>query len=242
MASSLSNFWAGFWERRPAAAPDVRQNPQPDRAGTDTPVMLVDRTTPGWARFLAVAFSLMIFLCCAVVAIASVFFESLVAMDGNRLAAPLIAAVCAIPVLGILVLDFSRTRSLAGSVMCGAACRRVSLALRVSRWRCSWRSYIRFWCCLGDGLGNHRDCAFVDCGSGPGGTGLGLSPGGSDGVLFGARWIGLRLAQIQPSEHALADGIARTGVWLSVLASLGVSTWLTAGTVVSPEAIAVWPC
>jgi hypothetical protein len=59
------------------------KNPQPDRAGTDTPVMLVDRTTPGWARFLAVAFSLMIFLCCAVVAIASVFFESLVG-DGRQ--------------------------------------------------------------------------------------------------------------------------------------------------------------
>lgn len=78
------------------------------------PLPFRDRTIPMWTRGVSFLFSLGGGICLLAMAVFVVFFYELVAQDGQRILAPLLAFGALVPILGILIFDVGHARALAG--------------------------------------------------------------------------------------------------------------------------------
>ncbi len=84
------------------------------RAGDPAPSQCRDRSTPMWAKGLSLLFSLGGGVCVIAVAVFVVFFYDLVAISGQTILAPLLAAGAMVPILGILIFEVGHARALSG--------------------------------------------------------------------------------------------------------------------------------
>lgn len=81
----------------------------------DPPVLAAqDRATPFWATALSVIFAAGTGVCYVAIAVFSVFFLDLVAIQNQRILAYLLAFGALVPVVGILIFDVGHARALAG--------------------------------------------------------------------------------------------------------------------------------
>ncbi|WP_412550745.1 ATP-binding cassette domain-containing protein [Shimia sp. MIT910701] len=78
------------------------------------PLPFRDRTIPMWTHAVSFLFSLGGGICLLAVAVFVVFFYELVAQDGQRILAPLLAFGALVPILGIIIFDVGHARALAG--------------------------------------------------------------------------------------------------------------------------------
>ncbi len=79
-----------------------------------TPLEFRDRSVPLWTQGISALFSLGGGLCLLAVAVFVIFFYELVAQDGQKILAPLLAAGATVPILGILIFEVGHARALAG--------------------------------------------------------------------------------------------------------------------------------
>lgn len=77
-------------------------------------VRMRDRGIPKWAFPLSMFFSFGISACMIGLSVMAVFLHSLAARPGEDLLAPILAAVAVVPALGVLVLEYTHAKSLAG--------------------------------------------------------------------------------------------------------------------------------
>jgi len=206
---------------------------------TQTTGSFADRGTPNWARYVSMLFSIGTALCLLAVAVLTIFMQSLVAMQGEVFAAPLLLALAAVAVLGAFVLDFAHAKALAGYrkarqrtealAQSGVA---VLLAISLAVLHpllavpillgglCLWLGHtaLRRW---------GRIEALWD-----------FRPAEAAGFLTGRDEVGYRLACTSVRDHALAPQVTRTVAWMSSAAAFGIASWLAAQDVMALPAIA----
>ncbi|MEM1374125.1 MAG: ATP-binding cassette domain-containing protein [Pseudomonadota bacterium] len=212
--------------------------PEPARSAEETGVM-ADRGTPNWARYISFLFAIGTGACLISVAVLSVFFQSLVALDGNRFVLPMLVAISAIPILGALILDYCHSRALAGfraartrteamaqaAVACliflvltlmhpalGAAIPVASLGLWGTIWLLKrFGTPEKMW---------------------------DFRPSEAASVLSGRDELGVRMAGLEAPEHALSRHVHRAFSWLALISGFAVASWLAATDIVAVPAVA----
>lgn len=80
----------------------------------DAPLSFRDRTTPLWASAISVLFSLGSGVCLLAVAVFLVFFYEQVALNGQRILAPLLWFGALVPIVGGLIFDLTHARAMSG--------------------------------------------------------------------------------------------------------------------------------
>jgi len=199
----------------------------------------VDRRSPGWARAISGIFAVLIGLCWLAAALSALFFQSLVAEQGELGLAPVLLAIVAVPILGAIGLDYAHARAMAGF-----RSERRKTFVRVQGW-------MGLIVALAFGL-VHPLLLFPVLVAGLLGVAVfwllsrfggresawDFRPAEAVPVLAGRDLEGLRLARTDFDEHTLAGAVQTSLTWLSVAASLAAGSWLSATGVLEPAAVA----
>ncbi|MEO0484386.1 MAG: ATP-binding cassette domain-containing protein [Pseudomonadota bacterium] len=217
------------------SATAVPEPPHPD----ETPGVMADRGTPNWARYASFLFAIGTGACLLAIAVLSVFYQSLVAVNGNTFALPLLLSISVVPVIGALILDYCHARALAGfraarqrsTAMAQAAVAALAfvvltvlhpvlgLAIPV----CTGGFYLTL-------LAVRRFGTYEKLWE--------FRPSEAAAVLAGRDEEGLRLATAPVQEHAMAAPIAQSFSWLALLMGFAIASWLVAQEVVALPAVA----
>ena len=201
--------------------------------------VMADRGTPNWARYVSFLFAITTGACLLALAVMSVFFQSLVALNGNSFAMPLLLGIAVVPVLGALVLDYCHARALAGhrasrmrteasaqaavAVMIFVVLTLLHPALGVAIPVSAAAIWGSFWLLRRFGTSEKM---------------WEFRPSEAAAVLAGRDETGLRLAAQPMGEHALARQVQRTFSWFGLIVGFAVASWLAAQEIVAVPAVA----
>ncbi|MEM9349214.1 MAG: ATP-binding cassette domain-containing protein [Pseudomonadota bacterium] len=210
---------------------------EPRRA--DETGMMADRGTPNWARYVSFLFAIGTGACLIAVAVLAIFFQSLVAIEGNRFVVPLLLGISAVPILGSLILDYCHARALAGY----RAARERTEALAQAAVAALIVVVLSI-------LHPFLGLAIPLCAAAFAGT-LWLlrrfgtpeklwefRPAEAAAMLAGRDELGLSLAAADVREHALAPHFHRAFSWLALILGFAIASWLAARDVVALPAVA----
>ncbi len=201
------------------------------------PVQMIDRSAPTWARPLSWFFATGSALCILSICILTIFFADLSVRAQQPLMAILLAGLGVIPIVGLLIFEFSHAKALAGyrifrernAIVAQAAVAVVAfvmlevvhpllglaIPLGVALIYASTRMLARFsqyepmWDFL---------------------------PAEAISIFAGRDKIGAKLTQKAPTAPALQNGYIGAAAWFSMILSLGCSSWLAASEIVAPAA------
>ncbi|MEM6479149.1 MAG: ATP-binding cassette domain-containing protein [Pseudomonadota bacterium] len=212
--------------------------PERPRNAEET-ALLADRGTPNWARYVSFFFAIGTGACLLSLAVLSVFFQSLVAIDGNRFALPLLLSMATVPILGALILDYCHSRALAGfraarirtEAMAQAAIGGLIFivlsllhpALGAAIPVCAAGIWAVIWALKRFGTPEKM---------------WDVRPSEAAAILAGRDDVGLRLAGLDAGEHALARHIHRAFSWSALIFGFAIASWLAAGGIVALPAVA----
>ncbi|WP_147125455.1 ATP-binding cassette domain-containing protein [Shimia ponticola] len=218
------------------------------RDGSATPVsgsgqmtagQIADRGTPNWARYVSFLFSIGTALCLLAVAVLTIFMQSLVALEGEVFATPMLLALALVAVLGGFILDYAHARALAG--------------YRQARMRTEALAQAGVAVLLTIALAVLHPLLAVPSVSGAiflWVTHYALSGWGqierlwdfrsaeAAAFLTGRDEVGYDLARRSVTDHALAPQVTRVIAWMAMAIAFGLASWLTAEGVLSMPAIA----
>ncbi|MEP3299568.1 MAG: ATP-binding cassette domain-containing protein [Pseudoruegeria sp.] len=83
-------------------------------ASSHSPIVMADRSTPRWMSAVSFIFSATAGICWIAIAILSMFFQELVAEQGNLYMSTILALLGVAPLLGLLIVDIAQSSVLAG--------------------------------------------------------------------------------------------------------------------------------
>lgn len=214
-------------------APDEEEERLPEIAAPD----MQDRSEQGLTNFIGALFSVGSFLCLIALAVLSLFFVQIVAEGGETGMLPIFVALGVSLILGMLLLDFTQARALAG--------------YRAARERNARRSraIAGTILCLVLGMIHPIMAVAIPLSAGIGCLGhfilhrffqsepaWDFLPEEAVSILSGRDRIGMRLTSHRPSVHVMAAPVSRAGSALSLLASVAFGSYLIAENVMSMTA------
>ncbi|RVV96548.1 ATP-binding cassette domain-containing protein [Mesobaculum littorinae] len=208
----------------PAAGPEAGPGMP---AAVAPPLEMAARALPAWAGVLSSAFTAGAGLCLLSLGLLAVFFQALVAEEGQTLLAPLLAAVGLVPVLGSLMLDYAHTRALAGyRALRRAQTRRAEAGLALLAG--GVLAVLHPLLCLGVAVAGAGATAAARRLARQGSTEplWDITPAEAVALLAGRDAAGLRLAGTAPDAHAMEAPLARALQWLSALVALAAASYL----------------
>jgi ABC-type multidrug transport system ATPase subunit len=204
-----------------------------------SPIQMIDRSSPAWARVMSWFFSIGTALCLLSICVLTVFFFDQVAFAKEPLMASLLAGVGLIPVVGLLIFEFSHAKALAGYrmfrernvVLSQAAMGGVAFLLLETVHPLLGSAIpvgvVLNFLAISAFKRMHKNEPLWD-----------FLPAESIPVLAGRDEVGRKLALSEQTEHALLAGFQRAVVWFSLVLGFGIASWLAATDVVSPAAVA----
>ena len=209
----------------------------PDPAPDVAAPKLMDRSQPRLTSIIGGLFSLGSFLCLIAVSVLALFYVTIVALGGEVVMIPIFTALGASLVAGMLLLDFTHAKSLAGY-----RAAREKTALRS-------RAMASVFICILMGMIHPLMACAIPLSAGLGCLGhyllkrLGRSetawdflPKESISILSGRDRIGFRMAQNQPRSHVMSAPTTRAGNAVSVLFSLAFGSYLVAENIMAMAA------
>lgn len=214
-----------------------------DPNGLDTqdilmdPVQMIDRSAPNWARPLSWFFAVGSAISILAVCVLTVFFADLAVKAQQPIMAILLAGLGMIPILGIVIFEFSHAKALAGyrifrernavvaqAFVAGFAfvllefihpILGLSIPVGVALIFASTKLLSRF---------SKREPMWD------------FLPAEAISVFAGRDNIGKNLTLDAPPAPALQKGYVQAAAWFALVLSLGCSSWLAAREVVAPAA------
>jgi ABC-type multidrug transport system fused ATPase/permease subunit len=209
---------------------------------TDLDIYMSDRSSPRWALALGAVFTVTIALCITALIILSVFFQTIVGIEGETAMVPALLGVGVTFLVGMLVLEYAQIRALAGF-------RR--LRERNSR---KIRAYMTVPLFLVLTFIHPLSGLALPIGVGVGWAGLRLLarrtergkawekpwnflPQEALSILSGRDNRGVHLASSQSDNHAMARVFQRTGAWLAALVAVASGAYLVAQEILAPAAL-----
>ena len=205
--------------------------------GTE-PLLMIDRSAPGWAKPLSWFFSLGTGACILGACILTIFFLDMAAYPQEPMMAVILACVGLIPVLGILIFEFSHAKALSGYRifrMRNSTISQAYLALAAFFLLEFVHPLLGLAIPFGAALSYCSILAF---------NRLGRSeplwdflPQEAISILAGRDEIGRKLAIDKPQNHPLLKGFLRAGNWFAAVLAFAVASWLAARDILSPTAV-----
>ena len=170
---------------------------------------------------------------------AECFYQSLVAIDGNRFVLPLLLALSAIPILGALVLDYCHSRALAGF---RAARTRTEAMAQAAVAGLIFVILTLLHPMLGLAIplsvGGLLGTMWVLKRFGTAEKMWDFRPAEAASVLSGLDDLGLKMAGLEAPEHALTRHVHRAFAWLGLILGFALASWLASSEVVALPAVA----
>ncbi len=214
-----------------------------DPTGLDTqdismdPVQMIDRSAPTWAQPLSWFFASGSAICILSICVMTVFFADLSVKVQQPLVAILLAGLGVIPVLGILIFEFSHAKALAGYRIFRERTEVVAQAF-VALVAFVLLTFIHPVLGLAIPIGTvlifgisrllnrfSRREPMWD-----------FLPSEAISVFAGRDNIGKNLTLNAPLAPALQNSYIRAAAWFALVLSLGCSSWLAASEIVAPAA------
>lgn len=226
-----------------ASQSDVRSDtaplPKPNASTEPSLLPMTDRSAPGWMRVFSLVFTSGSGLCIVVIATMAVFFQNLVIDRGTLIVAPLLLAVGLVPVLATLIFEAVHVRSVAGyrsfreSWMLQG---RAAVAVIVGIVLFVVHPLMGAGIAVSGGLGALFYSALRYLGRQE--RYWDFNSAEAISILAGRDVTGFRLAETEPSEHALAAWGTQVLPWFGALVAMATNSWLVAREVIAPSTFA----